>query len=45
METLRVIDEILISNADVIKRLNKELLTVQEAIANETIEEDKDDII
>ena len=45
VETQRVIDEILVSNADAIKRLNKEMLTVQEVIANTNIEKDKDEII
>ena len=45
VETQRVIDENLVANADAIKRLNKEMLTVQEVIANKNIEKDKDEII
>ena len=45
METQRIIYETLVSSADAIKRLNEELLSVQEAIANKTIEKDKDDLI
>ena len=45
VETQRVIDEILVSNSDAIKRLNKELLQAQEANANKNSEKVNNDAV